>query len=64
MGNSHDSPIEHSQREKANLAVIKPIIEALNRRPIKDPSGVRKADCVRADVGKVLVRVPGEPHDA
>jgi hypothetical protein len=47
----------------SHLAIVKPVINSLYRRTIKDTSSVLKGDRVPSDIGLVLVWVPRELRD-
>jgi hypothetical protein len=56
--------VQQPDRVDANFAaVLEAIVDPLNSRTFENPEGIGKGNRVPSNVGKVLVRVPGEPHD-
>jgi hypothetical protein len=55
-------PVDEADRVVPDLAVVIPVVLALNRRPVEDARGVVERDAMASDVAAVLDWVPGEAH--
>jgi len=64
VGNSHDCSVEHAQREKANLAVIAPIVQKRKRVVKENSFDCEKVKSVLRKSRSALGFVPLKTHSS
>jgi len=63
VGTSHDCSVEHTQREKANLAVIAPIVQKRKRVVNENSFDCEKVKSVLRKIRSALGFVSFKPHN-